>query len=113
MSIPGRNPGDEIAERVRRPARSITIAPFLTDTSTLSPSSSCASCATDFGSRRPRLLPHFAIRVVIDDSVSTLNIPSVGPAIKAPGLFGDLVHLIASAGTRRYVTARQTHSSGP
>src|SRR5947209_3931512 len=43
----------------------ITIAPFLTDTSTVSPSSTCASSATDLGSRRPKLLPHFAICVIV------------------------------------------------
>jgi hypothetical protein len=43
----------------------ITIAPFLTDTSTLSPSSTCASSATDFGRRRPKLLPHREICVIV------------------------------------------------
>jgi len=43
----------------------ITIAPFLTDTSTVSPASTCASSATDLGRRRPRLLPHFAICVIV------------------------------------------------
>src|SRR5687768_9587737 len=43
----------------------MTMAPALTDTSTVSPSLSRASSATDLGRRRPRLLPHFAIRVVM------------------------------------------------
>ena len=40
-----------------------TIAPPLTDTVTVSPSSSRASSATDFGSLSPKLLPHLAICV--------------------------------------------------